>query len=186
MDAYALMRGEVIVVVLYDHVLELRHYAVRHRSVLRVHIHTDHYGGGEVLAHHVHRKVVVYAAVVKLHSVYLYRCENGWEGHGRADGIAQHTAAAHHLVLVCYIRCHAAERHKQIVEIAAALGCIGCEEVHECEIHRERRNKARWHEPLRGRCRGVAPAEVHIQVGECRGARLLQEIVGEVRVNLSG
>ncbi len=184
MDTYPLVGREVIVVVLYNHILKLGDNAPRRGGFLGMHIDSYHYRGGEILTHHINREIVVNAPVVHLHPANLDWGKHCGETHRRPDSIGKHAAAAHHLMFVRNIRCHTAERHEQTVEITAALRRICGKQIHECKIHREWRNQACRHQPRTWH--GITLVKVDIQRGKCRGLRLLKEIIREVGVNLPG
>ena len=184
MDSYPLVGRERIVVVLDYHVFQLADYAVRRLGVFGMYVDSYHYRRGEILAHHVDGKIIVNASVVKFHPIDADRKKYCRKRHRCPYCVAEHSAATNHFMLVGHIRCHAAERNEQPVEVAATLRRVGGEKIHEGEIHRKRRNQARRHDAGGGR--GVATADIHVKMGERRSLPLLKEIICEVRIDSAG
>ena len=119
---YALVGRKRIVVILYYHVLDLTEKVIDiGLGIRRTHINAYHDVGSEILAHYINRKVVVDATVVNQHTVHFDRLKHYGKRHRRTYGIAERAGATHNLVLVVDIGCHAPKRHKQLVEIIAAL-----------------------------------------------------------------
>ncbi len=87
-------------------------------AVGSMHVHAYHYVGMKFVAHSLHRKILVNAAVVKQGVVDGNWAEHYRKGHRRAYGVAYLSGREHFLVAALHIGRHASERNHELVEVA--------------------------------------------------------------------
>ena len=89
-DADALVSRQIIVTLLHNHILDLRHQVIGRRlGIGSGHIHPYHYVRLEILTHHIYREIVIYASVICKHTVNLYGLEYQRKTHRRPDSISK-------------------------------------------------------------------------------------------------
>ena len=171
--------GDGIVRLLHDHVLELAHeVAFLGLAGVGGHHAADDDVRVEVLLHDVGGEVVVDAAVVGQHAVYLDGLEHEGEAHRGPDGIAQVAFAHDEGLLVVHVRRNAAEGDEQVVEVAPA----GSRGLHEHQVHLDGVHQIGG-DDLRLGVQGVAEGKA--DAGKLGCGPVLLEVVFVLRLHLA-